>query len=470
MSGGDSAEFSGGPGAVCIVGAGPAGLAQARACKAAGIAFEVFERHNGPGGIWDIENPGTPMYETAHFISSKTLSGFVDFAMPADYPDYPSHRQVLAYLKDFARAHGLTRHIAFGTAVERAEPDTGVGWQVRLSSGETRRFRALVCASGMTWHPALPGYPGAFTGELRHSVTYRGPEEFRGKRVLVVGGGNSGCDIACDAAGHAEAAWLSLRRGYHFIPKHIFGVPADVFGASGPPLPLALQQRVFQALLRLLTGDLRRLGLPKPDHRLFESHPILNSLVLHHLSHGDLTAKPDVKELRGGTVVFQDGSEAEVDLIICATGYDWVIPYVDRGHFDWEGSRLKSYLSAFTRRDDLFTLGFLNTNAGVYGDFDRLAHMVTQFLLDQARDPARAARFRQKIDGPRPDLGGGIRFVGSPRHASYLHHPAFQRYVETLRKEMGWPALEAGAFEALRAAATGGGGADGEAAAAGKAA
>ncbi len=439
----------------CIVGAGPAGLAQARAFKAAGLAFDLFERHGDVGGIWDIGNPGTPMYESAHFVSSRTLSGFFDFPLPADYPDYPSHVQVLAYLRDFARVHGLLGHITFGTAVDWAEPD-GDGWCMTLAGGGRRRYRGLVCANGMTWQPAMPDFPGRFDGELRHAVTYRNPEEFKGRRVLILGAGNSGCDIACDAAQHARAAFISLRRGYHFIPKHLFGMPADVFGARGPRLPLAVEQRVFGALLRLLNGDLGRYGLPKPDHRLFESHPIINSLVLHHLSHGDLKPKPDIRELRGSTVIFQDGSEEAVDLILLATGYDMTIPFMERTHFDWAGTRLDGYLSVFTKYDSLFTLGFLATNTGVFGDFDRLAHLVTRFLLDQARDPRRAARFRARIDGVRPDLTGGIRFVESARHQSYKHHPALRSYLEKLRKEMGWPALAPGQFAALELAESAG--------------
>jgi hypothetical protein len=114
------------------------------------------------------------------------------------------------------------------------------------------------------------------------------------------------------------------------------------------------------------------------------------------------------------------------------------IPFMDPGHFAWAGTRLKSYLSVFTKYDTLFTLGFLNTNAGVYGDFDRLAHMVALFVRDQEERPERAKRFRALIDGDARDLGGGIRFVESPRHAAYLNHASFQAQVERLRRRMDW--------------------------------
>jgi cation diffusion facilitator CzcD-associated flavoprotein CzcO len=95
----------------CVIGAGAAGLAQARAFRWAGVPFDVLERHEDVGGIWDLENPGTPMYASCRLISSRRLSGFLDFPMPPDYPDYPTRAQVLAYLREFARAHGLYEQI-----------------------------------------------------------------------------------------------------------------------------------------------------------------------------------------------------------------------------------------------------------------------------------------------------------------------------------------------------------------------
>ncbi len=120
-----------------------------------------------------------------------------------------------------------------------------------------------------------------------------------------------------------------MRRGYHFIPKHLFGIPSDEFAASGPHLPMWLEQRVFGLMLRLLNGKTTRYGLPKPDHKLFETHPIMNTQLLHHLSHGDIHARPDVQRFDGTTVHFVDGTSEDVDLVLCATGYRWNIPYVD---------------------------------------------------------------------------------------------------------------------------------------------
>src|SRR3954468_1009574 len=161
-------------GRVCIVGAGPAGLSAARSLKRLGIHYDHYERHSDVGGIWDLDNPGTPMYESAHFISSRKTSGFFDFPMPDSFPDYPSHRQILDYTREFAATHGLREQIRFGTALTGSEHE-GDRWTVALSDGSRHAYRALVCATGTTWSPRMPTIPGSFIGEVRHSATYRDP-------------------------------------------------------------------------------------------------------------------------------------------------------------------------------------------------------------------------------------------------------------------------------------------------------
>jgi hypothetical protein len=446
------AELVSGADAVCVVGAGPAGLAMARALKAQGIAFQLFERHSGVGGLWDAANVGSPVYKSAHFISSKTQSHYHDFDMPADYPDYPAGRQIFAYMQAFAEAYGLLPHIRFNTAVERVER-AGEGWSVRLEDGETLHYGSLVCANGTNWHAAMPDYPGEFSGEMRHSVTYSSMEEFRGKRVLIVGAGNSGVDIACDAAQSADAAFISLRRGYHFIPKHLFGIPADAFAATGPQLPMWLEQRVFGGILRLLLGDLTRLGLQKPDHRLFETHPILNTQILHFLQHGDINAKPDIARFEGRTVHFKDGSAEEIDLVICATGYQWKIPYMDPALFQWISGRPYLYMNLFSREiPGLYALGFMETNGGAYKLFDEMADLIARTIALRAQGSAAAGKVNTLIAQDRPDLKHGIKFVNSARHATYVEIAAYRKQMKRVRGLMGWPALEAGCFKALKEA------------------
>lgn len=437
---------------MCIVGGGPAGMALARALLRHGVTFDCFERHNDVGGLWDRTNPGTPVYESAHFISSKTQSHYVGDPMPDDYPDYPSNKQILGYLRSFADEYGLRDHITFGTEVVSATQAMG-GWQVsvrhRDGTTEERTYEALACASGTNWFPLMPDYPGTFTGELRHSQTYDSADELRGKRVLVIGAGNSGVDIACDASRSADKAFLSVRRGYHFIPKHLFGMPADVFAASGPQLPLWLEQRAFDVLLRVLNGDVRRLGLPKPDHRIFETHPIMNTQVLNALGHGDLTAKPDVRRFDGDWVEFVDGTREQVDLVLCATGYYWRIPYVPPDSYEQSMGRPDLYLTAISRQNPrLYGMGYVETNGGAYKLFDEVADLIARSYV--ARRDGTAAELDELVRTDHTDLRGGLQQVKTQRHASYVESATFVHHLAKVRKHLGWPSPAPADFDALR--------------------
>ena len=430
----------------CVVGAGPAGLAVARAFKVHGIPFDIYERHRAIGGIWDRTNPGSPIYDNTHFISSKTQSHFLDFELPDHYPDYPAHRQILAYLRAFARAYDLQSSIRFNTHVEHVAPKSR-GWRVRLSTGETREYAWLVAASGANWHPRIPRFAGAFTGKSRHASTYRSPSEFTGKRVLVVGAGNSGCDIACDASQTARAAFISLRRGYHFIPKHVFGQPFDVFAEQGRHLPLWLSQFLLGRLLRILNGDLTRFGLQRPDHKVLESHPILNTQILHHLSHGTLVAKPNVGALNGGIVVFEDGTREPIDLVIYATGYSWKLPYLEEGVVEWEAGRPDLYMKLFSREHPrLFVIGLFETNAAGYKLFDNMADLVARAILAR-RSRSEARRLAEFMWTDKHDTGGGIHYVKSERHMGYVDYLAYLKQMTRLRKHMGWPDIEPGQYD-----------------------
>lgn len=437
---------------VAIVGAGPSGLSLVRAMRNLGIPCVAYERHSDVGGIWDGENTGSPIYKSAHFISSKTQSHYIDYDMPASYPDYPSNRQILSYMQGFADAFDLRRDVRFNTGVITTQRVSD-GWDVTLSTGETVRHSVLICANGTNWHGVMPDYPGTFTGEMRHSSTYKSSEEFAGKRVLVIGAGNSGCDIACDAARSADSARISLRRGYHFIPKHLFGIPADKFAADGPKMPMWLEQSVFGFLLNILNGDLTRLGLQKPDHKIFETHPILNTQLLHHLAHGDIAARPDIVRFDGRDVHFKDGTSEEFDLIIAATGYRWDIPYLARDAITWRENRPDTFLNLFSRTDPtLYTFGFMETNGGAYKMFDEMADFVARAVATRAAGDAQAQTLNTFVAIEQPDLSGGIKFAASARHATYVDSATYRGLLRKLRARLGWPQIDTGAFERLRAA------------------
>lgn len=430
-----------------VIGAGASGLSAARVLARRGIPFEGVERHGDVGGIWDIDNPGTPVYETAHLISSKTLSALAGHPFPDDYPDYPDHRQVLAYLRGFADTYDLRRHFRFRTAVERIEPD-GDGWTATLrevggDEVETRRYAGVVMSSGNFWTPNLPDYLGDWHGEAVHSQDHRSLDRFRGRSVLIVGAGNTGCDLATDAAVVADRAAISMRRGYRVVPKHIFGKPTDVFAHTGPPLSGRLEQKAFNKLLDVVVGDQTRYGLPEPDHDVLASHPILNTQMLDRLAHGDLEVRPDIEELRGDTVRFVDGTEEPYDLIVWATGYRVAFPYLDRDHFDWRRNDPDLFVNVASRDDDaLFALGILEVDAGAFPIISLQAELIGQVIHDLRHDPRQADAFRQ-LKRTRPDLSGGVEHVDSPRHDYYVQDRAYRAYLRRLLDRMAAGELSA---------------------------
>jgi hypothetical protein len=401
------------------------------------LPYVHLERHSGLGGVWDIDNPGSPMYESAHFNSSKTHSAFGGWPMPENFPDYPSHRQILSYLRSFADAYRLTDRIEFAVAVRRVEKNLDGTWTVSRSDGRECVYRNVVVCTGSQWHPIYPDLPGTFTGEIRHAVDYRSPDELRGKRVLVVGGGASACDIVCDAARVADRAVISMRRGYWFIPKHVFGRPADTIATGGPRLPTWLEQKIFTTLLRILNGDMTRLGLQKPDHKLFETHPILSSMLLYQLQHGDVAAKPGITHTHANTVYFTDGTQEHFDVILAATGYMHKVPLAQKYFGNEQHPDL--YLSAFSREHQgLFGVGFVETNSAAYPLFDAQAQMIAAFVDDGLRGLPTAERFARKIRDDRPDLSGGLKFINSPRHTGYVESGAFVRHLNSVAKAMNW--------------------------------
>ena len=426
-----------------LIGAGPAGLAGVRNLTRAGLDVVGFESHDGVGGLWDIDNPRSTVYRSAHLISSRTTTAYAEFPMRADVPDYPDHRQMKTYFDDFADTFDLRRRYRFGTTVDRVEPEDG-RWLVTSTGPDgterTERYRGVVIATGTLSEPSIPDFEGELTVEVMHTAAYKDPEVFKGKRVLIIGAGNSGCDIAVDAVHHAASVDLSVRSGYYFIPKYIFGRPADTLNQRKRPLPAWLKTRVDGTLLRLLTGDPTRFGFLPPDHRIYESHPILNTLVLHHAGHGDLTVRKDVARFAGDTVEFRDGSRGDYDLVVLATGYRLHYPFIDPGHLNWVRNAPDLYLNIFTpRHRNLFVLGMLEAaGIGWQGRYLQ-AELVASFARADLDGHPAADELWARVHGPRPDLSGGYRYRQLERMPYYVNKEAYTRAVEEHLELAGRP-------------------------------
>ncbi|MES2641313.1 MAG: NAD(P)-binding domain-containing protein [Myxococcota bacterium] len=306
-----------------VIGAGPTGLAMAKALAEAGIPYTQVEATHDVGGNW-----AHGVYETAHIISSRKTTEFADFPMPATYPDFPSGKQMHAYFQAYAEAFGLRDTIRFGAEVTQVAPD-GAGWVVQLGDGTRERYKGVVVCNGHHWARVFPAWTKDFTGEVLHSKDYKRPDQLAGKRVLIVGGGNSGCDLASEAARVGLSADWSLRRGYWFLPKTIFGRPTVEL--LHPWMPVPIQRQVIRALIRIVIGRYSDYGLPEPDHALFEAHPSICTEIFHYLKHGRLTPRPDVASVAGRIVTFTDGTTGEYDVVALGTGFDLSYPFLPEG-------------------------------------------------------------------------------------------------------------------------------------------
>ena len=425
-----------------LIGAGPMGLAAAKVMLEQGVAFQGFELHSDVGGLWDITGPQSTMYESAHLISSKRMTEFTDFPMRDDVAEYPSHTEMAQYFRDFADHFKLRDHFKFETEVLSCVPtdDAQGGWTVtwRDASGtQSAAFAGVMIANGTLSKPNMPEFEGTFAGTFIHSSEYKSATQFDGKRVLVIGAGNSGCDIAVDAIHHGKSCDLSMRRGYYFVPKYVFGKPADTMGGM-IKLPMWLKRRVDGMILKWFVGDPQKYGFPKPDYQLYESHPIVNSLVLYHAGHGDLTVRPDIDRFDGKTVHFKDGSCADYDLILAATGYQLDYPFIAPEHLNWDGDAPHLFLNAMhPTRDDVFVLGMVEASGLGWQGRHEQAEMVVRYVQSLRKGSMAARALQSEKAGGFVRATGGMKYLKLARMAYYVdkatYRGAVTNWIDALR-------------------------------------
>lgn len=423
-----------------VIGAGPMGLCTVRRLAEQGIDVIGLEAHSDVGGLWDIDSPTSTMYNSAHLISSKHMTEFHDFPMRDEVATYPKHDQLKHYFQDYACHFELYRHYRFNCWVERVEPEESA-WRVTYQEdGETHEIIAagVLLANGTLHEPNRVRFKGQFNGEMMHSCDYASADIFAGKRVLLVGCGNSGCDIAVDAVHRAEKVDMVVRRGYYFLPKFVAGRPTDTLGGK-VRLPNALKQRIDGLLVRLISGKPSQYGLPDPEYKMYESHPVINSLFLHHIGHGDIRVRPSIDMLTPKGASFTNGEEAEYDLILQATGYKLHYPFIDKQYLNWQGNAPQLYLNVFNPvHPSLFVMGMVEAAGLGWQGRDDQAQLVAKVIRLQRDDPRAAATFFEKVKakaGERVD--GGMRYLDVERMAYYVHKAEYLQAVNNEMRDLG---------------------------------
>jgi len=318
---------------VCIIGAGSSGIAACKVLKDHDIAYDCYEKGSGIGGNWQYNNDNgdSSAYRSLHINTSKTMMAYSDFPMPAGYPQYPHHTQIMAYFEEYVNHFGFRENIHFNTAITDVGKEKDGTYCVRTDKGETKYYTAVIVANGHHWNPRYPEPPfaGDFEGLVMHAHNYKTPNILENKNVLVVGIGNSALDITCEAARlNTGKVFISTRRGAYIFPKYIMGVPFDMLGkANLPYLPMWAKRLFLQVNLWVARGSQTSYGMPLPKHALLAEHPSISQDFLNLVGHGKIGIKPNISALAGKEVLFEDGSKEAIDAIIYATGYKITFPF-----------------------------------------------------------------------------------------------------------------------------------------------
>ncbi len=427
---------------VAVIGAGSSGITASQVLNARGIDFDCFEISSQIGGNWRYGNDNgmSSAYRSLHINTSRRMMAYATYPMPEDYPDFPNHFQIAKYFDDYVDHFGFRDRIRFRTEVTHVERD-GDGWSVSwrdLESGEegTEAYGAVMIANGHHWNPRWPepAFEGqdSFEGEQLHVHHYKEPDIMRGKRVLVLGIGNSATDLAVESARNADATFLAMRRGAWVLPKYIGGTPADELAPDFfSRFPFPVQRMILKRTFLKHTGHPTDYGLPEPDHRIGEAHPTVSADLLSRLGHGDIAVKPNISRFAGGrTVEFADGTAEEIDLIVYCTGYKITFPFFDDSLLNAPDNRVPLYRRVVhPELDGLYFIGLVQPLGAIMPISEAQSEWVADLLEGKAKLPD-PERMHEVIE--REEAQMAKRYVASKRHTIQID---FAPYMRTIARE-----------------------------------
>ncbi|MGB3605273.1 MAG: NAD(P)-binding domain-containing protein [Gordonia sp. (in: high G+C Gram-positive bacteria)] len=420
-----------------VIGAGISGLTSSKMLTDYGVPHTVFESSDRIGGNWAFGNPNghSSAYRSLHIDTSKHRLSFRDFPMPMDYPDFPHHTQVKQYLDDYVAAFGLDQNIEFTNGIEHAERLPDGGWELTTQRGETRHFDLLVVANGHHWDPRWPNFPGKFDGIEMHAHHYidpQTPHSFTGKKIVVVGLGNSAADIAVELSSKAldNELYLSTRSGAWIVPKYLAGQPADKYFKTNPHIPASWQRKVAQLAQPVMSGRPENLGLPTPNHKFFEAHPTQSVELPLRLGSGDVLPKPNIRELDGHTVHFDDGTSIDdVAILIYATGYNITFPFFDPDFISAPDNHIDLYKRMlYPGIDDVVFAGFAQATPTLFPFVESQARLVGAYAAGMYRPPNQEEMRRVIAEDTHKYTG---HMLNRPRHTQQLDYFLYEHDMRT---------------------------------------
>jgi dimethylaniline monooxygenase (N-oxide forming) len=418
-----------------VIGAGSSGIAATKALHERGIAVDCYEKSDRVGGNWVFANKNgmSAAYEGLHINTSRERMEYSDFPMPKSFPDYPHHSHIARYFDDYVDHFGFRDSIRFECGVERAQRVAGDGWELTTEHGETERYDALLVANGHHWNPRMPepAFPGSDTTKIEqlHAHGYTSDEQLRGRKVVVLGMGNSAMDIAVESSYVAESTYLAARRGAWITPKYLFGRPADQL-KNDPRLPFRLRRALIERIIIAQVGRPEQYGLQKPDHRFGEAHPTVSGRILDRIGHGTVTPKPNIARLHEREIEFTDGTRVEADVVVYCTGYKISFPFFDEGFLSAPENHIELFRRVFHPDiDNLAFIGLLQPLGAIMPLAETQGQWVADYLKGEYHLPARPALLadiRADQDAMRK------RYVSSKRHTIQVD---FDDYLYDLAKE-----------------------------------
>lgn len=403
---------------VAIIGAGAGGLAMARRLGEAGIPYVVYEAGSHVGGLWvyDNDNGFAQAYRSLHINSESATTAFEGFPFPAGTELYPSHDVMARYFAAFAEHFGILPLVRFSTPVTTIHR-SDAGWTV-TAAGADEEYTDVVAASGHQNTPQHPEFATSFTGTYLHSNAYRTPAEVAGKRVLVVGVGNSALDIAADICPVTETTYLAARSPVQILPRMVFGWPTSrvLAKVEKPWVPWFVNRRIREAIGWVTHGSMERWGFESPKTR---THPTSHPTVIHHMEWNRIVAKPGIASIEGETVHFTDGTTAEVDVLIAGTGYQVHLPFLPDDLAVTRGRDLDLYRRiVIPGVNNLWLIGFFNVSGGAnIPVLDLQARWVTAAIAGRVALPS-PDEMRAEIQDDQRRIAK--RYPGSPRYGLEL--------------------------------------------------
>jgi hypothetical protein len=424
---------------VGIIGAGAAGLVGARHLMAAGFDVTLFEIGSSVGGMWVYKNDNgrSSAYKTLHINTAKHLTSFEDFDFGEEVPPFPNHRDMAKYLGDYADHHGVRKRVRFNTRVTdvRPAPDyspDSPAWEVETEHGDVDRYDTVIVATGHLTKPMEIEAFKEFGPGYLHSHHYKDPADFGGKRVCVVGVGNSALDIASDICTVTDRCVLVGRSTPLIIPKLIFGRPFwDVvkpFYRSW--IPDWVRARVVKLLVWIVHGRMSALGFGAHEKKI---HATSNANIVNHIRYLRAIVKKGIDQAADGKIRFNDGTEEAFDHLIAATGYEIELDFLKPEIVQNNGYSLDLYMRIVPPKwRGLYFLAFFNSDTALNWIAEHQARWIVALETGEAALPD-AAGMEQEITNRKSWVAQN--FKDTPRHGIEVEHLPYFRDLRTTLKD-----------------------------------